>query len=309
MRNCSSMAKIPKFLLGGSQQKPFRVGSGDTFSFLANPSTLFSQDSFPPKNFDTKTHMVVCFSSASPPRFLFIWHLWCLTKKQVTKSIISTVGAACGPGISALGLAFLGVLCFRWWDGWIAVLFCHRKGGKGAPKAVVVKRRSYHSIERFASPFFFGQFFLACVSHPRIEKTMSLTSLPWEQTPFVLISLFWSCSVFQVINGNPIRSRSSWLSACSWCCLRFFPSMSFRIPRRPPSQKRPMPRRQRKARQAPKSTTLARTGEVLRQDESIQPGESKGNRTPRSFRCFEFRCAFWSKCIHCVYLSSDWDSK
>ena len=104
---------------------------------------------------------------------------------------------------------------------------------------------------------------------------MSLTSLPWEQTPFVLISVFWSCSVFQVINGNPIRSRSSWLSACSWCCLRFFPSMSFRIPRRPPSQKRPMPRRQRKARQAPKSTTLARTGGVLRQDES-NLGNQKG---------------------------------
>ena len=36
-----------------------------------------------------------------------------------------------------------------------------------------------------------------------------------------------------------------------------------------------MPRRQRKARQAPKSTTLARTGEVLRQDES-NLGNQKG---------------------------------
>lgn len=163
----------PQVFVRWKSKKPFRVGSGDTFSFLANPSTLFSQDSFPPKNFDTKTHMVVCFSSASPPRFLFIWHLWCLTKKQVTKSIISTVGAACGPGISALGLAFLGVLCFRWWDGWIAVLFCHRKGGKGAPKAVVVKRRSYHSIERFASPFFLislASFFWRVCPTPELKK-------------------------------------------------------------------------------------------------------------------------------------------
>jgi len=29
---------------------------------------------------------------------------------QVTKSVISTVGAACGPGIAAVGLALLGAL-------------------------------------------------------------------------------------------------------------------------------------------------------------------------------------------------------
>lgn len=31
---------------------------------------------------------------------------------EVTKSVISTVGAACGPGVSAVGLALLGAFAF-----------------------------------------------------------------------------------------------------------------------------------------------------------------------------------------------------
>lgn len=167
------MAKNHQVSVRWKIKKTLRVGSGDTFSFLVNPSTLFSQDSFPRKTSIQKHTWGVCFSSASPPRFLFIWALTCLTPLLFDEEAGDQVdhqhrGCCLWSWHFSLGFGFLGCLVLPVvgrMNSWTVLPW---KGWTGAPKAVVMKRRSYHSIQRFASPFFFGQgcrpafFFCVC---------------------------------------------------------------------------------------------------------------------------------------------------
>lgn len=187
----------PQVFVRWKSKKPFRVGSGDTFSFLANPSTLFSQDSFPPKNFDTKTHMVVCFSSASPPRFLFIWHLLMFDKEAGDQVDYQHCGCCLWSWHFSLGLGFFGCLVLPVVGRMNScTVFAIERVEKGPQKQwlwtgdhIILSSVLPPPSSWFLWPVFSG----VCVP-PQNEKTNEFDFTSFRTTPFVLISVFWSCS-------------------------------------------------------------------------------------------------------------------
>ena len=166
----------PQVFVRWKSKKPFRVGSGgDTFSFLANPSTLFSQDSFY-KN----THgglFLQCFSTAVP----FYLTPLMFDKEAGDQVDYQHCGCCLWSWHFSLGFGFFGCLVLPVVGRMNSCTVLPSKGWKRGPKSSGCETEMISFYRAFCLPLlldFFGQFFLACVSHPRMKKPMSLTSLP-----------------------------------------------------------------------------------------------------------------------------------